>query len=86
MITITIMMTWRWYIFSSIVPDVSSRYTVTALLTHGVWKGAALAVWRILRCNPLFEGGLDPVPGLAGATLSGEPQACACSGGRSHDE
>ena len=71
-----------------------SRYAVTAILTHGLWKGAALAAWRVLRCNPLFEGGIDPVPTLVGTAASrgrpsllpGDPQACACSGGTSHDE
>lgn len=49
-----------------------SRYTVTALTTHGILRGGALAAWRILRCNPFFEGGLDPVPGLAGAASGGD--------------
>ena len=25
--------------------------------------GAALALWRVLRCNPFGRGGFDPVPG-----------------------
>ncbi len=25
-------------------------------------QGRALAVWRILRCNPFSKGGYDPVP------------------------
>ena len=29
---------------------------------HGVFKGSLLAVRRILRCNPFFKGGYDPVP------------------------
>ena len=33
-----------------------------ALLTHGAVKGSILAVWRILRCNPLCKSGYDPVP------------------------
>ncbi len=39
-----------------------SAYAVEALSRHGVWIGGALAVWRILRCNPLCRGGYDPVP------------------------
>jgi len=39
-----------------------SRYALDALERHGALKGALLAVWRVLRCNPLSKGGYDPVP------------------------
>ena len=39
-----------------------STYAVEAIQTHGAVKGLILTVWRILRCNPLFRGGYDPVP------------------------
>jgi putative membrane protein insertion efficiency factor len=39
-----------------------SAYAREALLRHGAAKGTLLAVWRVLRCNPLCKGGLDPVP------------------------
>ncbi len=39
-----------------------SAYAVEALQRHGAVFGTALAVWRILRCNPLSAGGYDPVP------------------------
>lgn len=39
-----------------------SAYAREALLTHGALKGALLAAWRVLRCNPLGRGGADPVP------------------------
>lgn len=39
-----------------------SCYAVEAIETHGSFKGGLLAVWRILRCNPLSAGGYDPVP------------------------
>jgi hypothetical protein len=29
---------------------------------YGAVKGSALAAWRILRCNPFYKGGYDPVP------------------------
>jgi uncharacterized protein len=39
-----------------------SAYALTAVRTHGVVRGTALAAWRLLRCNPFSHGGYDPVP------------------------
>lgn len=39
-----------------------SRYAAEAIATHGAWRGAGLALWRLVRCTPLSAGGLDPVP------------------------
>lgn len=39
-----------------------SQYAIEALEKYGIFKGGALAVWRILRCNPFSKGGYDPVP------------------------
>jgi len=39
-----------------------SEYALEALKKHGPFKGLALAVWRILRCNPWGGSGYDPVP------------------------
>ena len=40
-----------------------SAYAARAIQLHGAWKGSALAVWRLLRCQPFCRGGYDPVPG-----------------------
>ena len=32
-----------------------SQYAVEAIRKHGPFKGLALAVWRILRCNPCHD-------------------------------
>jgi putative membrane protein insertion efficiency factor len=39
-----------------------SEYAVEAVKTRGIVVGSWLAVWRVLRCNPLFHAGYDPVP------------------------
>jgi len=39
-----------------------SEYAIQAIRKHGPFKGLALAVWRILRCNPWGGSGYDPVP------------------------
>ncbi|GHU67106.1 putative membrane protein insertion efficiency factor [Clostridia bacterium] len=39
-----------------------SEYAAEAIERHGAMKGGALAVWRVLRCNPFSKGGYDPVP------------------------
>lgn len=39
-----------------------SSYAVQAIGRFGVIRGSILAAWRLLRCNPWSEGGIDPVP------------------------
>lgn len=39
-----------------------SNYSIEALKKHGLFKGGWLSLRRLLRCNPLFSGGYDPVP------------------------
>ncbi|RJR26951.1 membrane protein insertion efficiency factor YidD [candidate division WWE3 bacterium] len=38
-----------------------SDYTYEAIEKYGVLKGSIMGGYRILRCNPLSEGGFDPV-------------------------
>ncbi|HOT95908.1 MAG TPA: membrane protein insertion efficiency factor YidD [bacterium] len=38
-----------------------SEYAYQAIEKYGVIKGCIKAFFRILRCNPLFPGGYDPV-------------------------
>jgi uncharacterized protein len=39
-----------------------SHYAEDAIRVHGALCGTALAVWRVLRCNPFGRGGVDHVP------------------------
>ena len=39
-----------------------SEYGMEAIEKYGAFKGGALALWRIIRCNPFSKGGYDPVP------------------------
>jgi uncharacterized protein len=36
-----------------------SQYALDALEEFGLLRGAALAAWRLLRCNPWSHGGVD---------------------------
>ena len=38
-----------------------SAYAVQAIESYGILRGAVLASWRLLRCNPFSHGGYDPV-------------------------
>ena len=40
-----------------------SNYAYEAITKYGALKGGALALWRLLRCNPFNKGDFyDPVP------------------------
>ena len=39
-----------------------SQYAIEAIEIHGIFKGSLMALGRIMRCNPFFKGGFDPVP------------------------
>ncbi len=39
-----------------------SHYGYQAIYKYGVLKGSVMATWRVLRCNPFNEGGIDHVP------------------------
>jgi len=47
-----------------------SEYAIEAVQRRGILRGSAMAVGRILRCNPLFHGGYHPV-------TEREPHRCA---------
>lgn len=36
-----------------------SEYAVGAVRQYGILRGAVLAAWRLLRCNPWSHGGVD---------------------------
>ncbi|MDN4502292.1 membrane protein insertion efficiency factor YidD [Alteromonadaceae bacterium BrNp21-10] len=39
-----------------------SNYSIEAIKVHGSLIGSWLSLKRILKCQPLHSGGLDPVP------------------------
>jgi putative membrane protein insertion efficiency factor len=45
-----------------------SRYAEDAIRTHGALRGALMAGWRIARCGPFTDGGVDHVPPARVAT------------------
>jgi putative membrane protein insertion efficiency factor len=61
-----------------------SGYALEAIELHGVLRGGALALARILRCHPFSDPGHDPVPGGRG----GDPRpatALHCRFGRARN-
>ncbi|MFR8644648.1 MAG: membrane protein insertion efficiency factor YidD [Monoglobus pectinilyticus] len=36
-----------------------SQYAIMAVEKYGLIKGLFMAVWRVLRCNPMNKGGID---------------------------
>jgi uncharacterized protein len=36
-----------------------SQYAVDAVKRFGILRGSLLAAWRLLRCNPWSDGGVD---------------------------
>jgi len=62
----------RWYqrALSPILPPACrflptcSHYAAEALAIHPIHRALSLITWRLLRCQPLCRGGLDPVPPL----------------------
>ncbi len=38
-----------------------SEYAIQALEKYGIWKGLALSIKRIMKCNPFSKGGYDPL-------------------------
>ena len=38
-----------------------SVYAIQAIEKYGAIRGGAMAIYRILRCNPFSKGGYDPV-------------------------
>ena len=39
-----------------------SHYAEDAVRIHGAVRGSAMAAWRIARCGPFTDGGVDHVP------------------------
>ncbi len=59
---------YQWLISPTLPPNTCrfypscSHYGYQAIYKYGAIKGSAMAIWRVLRCNPFNSGGFDPVP------------------------
>jgi len=38
-----------------------SAYAYEAIVRHGLFRGVARAMWRLLKCHPFHRGGFDPL-------------------------
>jgi putative membrane protein insertion efficiency factor len=38
-----------------------SRYAIDAVRELGIVRGSVVAAWRLARCNPWSNGGVDPI-------------------------
>jgi uncharacterized protein len=56
-----------------------SEYMIQAITEYGVLRGLVRGGWRILRCNPLCEGGYDPVVPLSAHRLRLTDRNCGRS-------
>ena len=39
-----------------------SHYGLACIQKYGTLRGGLLTTWRLIRCSPLTDGGMDPVP------------------------
>ena len=39
-----------------------SHYGLACIQKYGTLRGGLLTTWRLIRCSPLTQGGVDPVP------------------------
>ena len=46
-----------------------SQYAEQALREWGFIRGSFLVIWRLLRCHPLCQGGVDHVPASNGKNI-----------------
>lgn len=57
-----------------------SSFAIEAIEKHGALLGSLMAFCRIMRCNPYFRGGYDPVPDRftlkSGVGKYKEPSVC----------
>jgi putative membrane protein insertion efficiency factor len=54
-----------------------SEYAMEAIANYGVVRGAATAIWRLLRCHPLAKGGIDLPVKPAGHDTRINPGLCS---------
>jgi putative membrane protein insertion efficiency factor len=62
-----------------------SAYGLKAIEQHGAALGSALTAWRIIRCNPWCEGGVDEPPPQGTPLSRAFRRQCACPADAPHN-
>ncbi|NPB07332.1 MAG: membrane protein insertion efficiency factor YidD [Aquificae bacterium] len=63
-VVLTFLRAWKLFISPLYPPSCRyypscSEYAILAVEKYGVLRGGLKAILRVLRCNPLFKGGVD---------------------------
>ena len=65
-LALTLLRAYKWTISPLLLPacryvPTCSQYALEAVDRYGAMRGSAMAIWRVLRCNPFSRGGIDLV-------------------------
>jgi putative membrane protein insertion efficiency factor len=83
-VVLLLLRTYKWAVSPLFLPacryvPTCSEYAMEAVDRHGAMQGSLMALWRVLRCHPFAEGGLDPVVKVKSSNLPVPSETELCS-------